>query len=137
MVTQGAYPTRVTDHTSHDGPSVTHISSDRLLPCRTWSTEAVGVPLDGFHLHDDELARLGRSDRKGAPDTFDVDGYVALLVVTEGNYLLLDEPGWREVRSRLTGCWFLAGDDDPTRRTHAWSPAPGRRLTWSSTRLLG
>lgn len=35
--------------------------------------------LDGFHLANAELARLGRSDRKGAPDTFDVDGYVALL----------------------------------------------------------
>jgi pantothenate kinase len=41
--------------------------------------EAVVVPMDGFHLHDAELARLGRSERKGAPDTFDVDGYVALL----------------------------------------------------------
>jgi pantothenate kinase len=40
---------------------------------------AVVVPMDGFHLHDDELARLGRSERKGAPDTFDVAGYVALL----------------------------------------------------------
>jgi pantothenate kinase len=40
---------------------------------------AVVVPMDGFHLHDDELARLGRSGRKGAPDTFDVAGYVALL----------------------------------------------------------
>jgi pantothenate kinase len=41
--------------------------------------DAVVVPMDGFHLHDDELARLGRSDRKGAPDTFDVAGYTALL----------------------------------------------------------
>lgn len=41
--------------------------------------EAVVVPMDGFHLHDDELRRLGRHDRKGAPDTFDVEGYVALL----------------------------------------------------------
>jgi pantothenate kinase len=40
---------------------------------------AVALPMDGFHLHDVELARLGRSDRKGAPDTFDVAGYVALL----------------------------------------------------------
>jgi len=40
---------------------------------------AVVVPMDGFHLHDDELARLGLSDRKGAPETFDVAGYVALL----------------------------------------------------------
>jgi pantothenate kinase len=37
------------------------------------------VPMDGFHLADAELARLGRADRKGAPDTFDVDGYGALL----------------------------------------------------------
>ncbi|HET6165869.1 MAG TPA: nucleoside/nucleotide kinase family protein [Marmoricola sp.] len=108
---------------------------------------AVVVPLDGFHLHDDELERLGRQDRKGAPDTFDVDGYVALLrriaadtgdtvdapsfdrdrelalagaipvlpshrlVVTEGNYLLLDRPGWRDVRGLLRECWFLSGDD--------------------------
>lgn len=37
------------------------------------------VPMDGFHLADVELARLDRSERKGAPDTFDVDGYAALL----------------------------------------------------------
>ena len=40
---------------------------------------AVLVPMDGFHLHDDELDRLGRRDRKGAPDTFDAAGYVHLL----------------------------------------------------------
>ncbi|UQW99584.1 nucleoside/nucleotide kinase family protein [Streptomyces sp. RerS4] len=40
---------------------------------------AVVVPMDGFHLAGRELARLGRADRKGAPDTFDVAGYVALL----------------------------------------------------------
>ena len=114
--------------------------------------DAVVVPLDGFHLHDTELARLGRLERKGAPDTFDVDGYVALLrrigqdpdrtvyapafdrdrelslagaipvlpehriVVTEGNYLLLDTPGWREVPAELAECWFLDGDDDRRRR---------------------
>ncbi|CCG04013.1 nucleoside/nucleotide kinase family protein [Blastococcus saxobsidens] len=37
------------------------------------------VGMDGFHYADVELRRLGRGDRKGAPDTFDVDGYVALL----------------------------------------------------------
>lgn len=40
---------------------------------------AVLVGMDGFHLANDELVRLNRRDRKGAPDTFDVDGYVALL----------------------------------------------------------
>ncbi|MEV0345922.1 nucleoside/nucleotide kinase family protein [Nonomuraea sp. NPDC050680] len=37
------------------------------------------VPMDGFHLADVELERLGRRDRKGAPDTFDAAGYAALL----------------------------------------------------------
>ena len=40
---------------------------------------SIVVPMDGFHLAQRELDRLGRADRKGAPDTFDVDGYVALL----------------------------------------------------------
>jgi pantothenate kinase len=37
------------------------------------------VPMDGFHLANVELQRLGRRQRKGAPDTFDAAGYVALL----------------------------------------------------------
>ncbi|MCW2736361.1 nucleoside/nucleotide kinase family protein [Nocardioides sp.] len=42
--------------------------------------DAVGhLPMDGFHLADVQLKRLGRRERKGAPDTFDVDGYVAAL----------------------------------------------------------
>lgn len=103
--------------------------------------------MDGFHFAQDELVRLGRAGRKGAPDTFDVAGYVALLhrlrqrealtyapafdrdleqpvagsipvpyettvVVTEGNYLLLDEPGWRDVRPLLDTCWYLDVDDE-------------------------
>ncbi|EYR62060.1 pantothenate kinase [Actinotalea ferrariae CF5-4] len=41
--------------------------------------DAVLVPMDGFHLAQAELERLGRADRKGAPDTFDAGGFVALL----------------------------------------------------------
>jgi len=40
---------------------------------------AVLVPMDGFHLAQAELVRLGRRDRMGAPDTFDALGYIALL----------------------------------------------------------
>ena len=40
---------------------------------------SIVVPMDGFHLAQRDLDRLGRANRKGAPDTFDVDGYVALL----------------------------------------------------------
>ena len=42
-------------------------------------TDVGHLPMDGFHLADAQLDRLGRRDRKGAPDTFDVDGYVATL----------------------------------------------------------
>lgn len=41
---------------------------------------AVVVPMDGFHLADAELERLGCHERKGAPDTFDAEGFgMALL----------------------------------------------------------
>jgi pantothenate kinase len=40
---------------------------------------AVLVPMDGFHLAQAELVRLGRRHRMGAPDTFDALGYIALL----------------------------------------------------------
>jgi pantothenate kinase len=109
---------------------------------------AVVVPMDGFHLHDDELARLGLSKRKGAPETFDVAGFTALLrrlhletehtvyapafdrsrelalagaipvcpdhqlVITEGNYLLYDAPGWSDVLPALDEVWFVQADEE-------------------------
>jgi pantothenate kinase len=106
---------------------------------------AVVVPMDGFHLSNEELRRLGRLDRKGAPDTFDVAGYAALLrrlrddpdivlapefdraaesvvpdaisvqpgelVITEGNYLLLDSTQWPNVRALLDEVWFIETDE--------------------------
>lgn len=47
---------------------------ERLGPDR-----AVLVPMDGFHLSNAVLLRLGLRDRKGAHDTFDDGGYRALL----------------------------------------------------------
>lgn len=49
-------------------------------------TPAAVLPMDGFHLPQAELVRLGRRDRMGAPDTFDLDGFVAILE-------LLRQPG--------------------------------------------
>ena len=37
------------------------------------------LPMDGFHLPQGELRRLGRRERMGAPDTFDVRAFVAAL----------------------------------------------------------
>ena len=40
---------------------------------------AVLLPMDGWHLPQRRLVELGRRDRMGAPDTFDVDAFVATL----------------------------------------------------------
>jgi pantothenate kinase len=105
------------------------------------------VPMDGYHLADVELDRLGLRQRKGAPTTFDSGGYVSLLrrlraddeevvyapsfardleqpiagaipvrrparlVLTEGNYLLLQTGRWAEVRPLLDAVWYCAPDD--------------------------
>lgn len=107
-------------------------------------TQAQVVPMDGYHLANSQLQRLGRAGRKGAPDTFDAAGYVNLLrriknqqpgetvyapeyrrefeegiagaiaieadtplIITEGNYLLLDEDAWGQVRTVIDEIWFL------------------------------
>jgi len=112
---------------------------------------AVVVPMDGFHLANVELERLGRASRKGAEDTFDSAGFVALLtriraqregeiiyapafrreieepiagaipvladiplVITEGNYLLLQHGHWSSIRSLLDEAWYV--DVDPQLR---------------------
>ncbi|MDE2564302.1 MAG: nucleoside/nucleotide kinase family protein [Burkholderiales bacterium] len=106
------------------------------------------VPMDGYHLANAELARLGRAARKGAPDTFDGAGYAALLqrlrrqppdeivyapdfrreleepvagaipvfaqtrlVITEGNYLLLDSGPWAGIAALLDEVWWVDVDD--------------------------
>ena len=91
------------------------------------------LPMDGYHLDDAVLNARGHRPRKGAPHTFDLDGFRAMLerlradngrdvavpvfdrvieiaraggriiaaqarfILAEGNYLLLDEPGWRDL----------------------------------------
>lgn len=42
-------------------------------------SRAAVLPMDGYHLAQAELERLDRAGRKGAPDTFDVPGFVAML----------------------------------------------------------
>ena len=41
--------------------------------------ESLVLPLDGYHLPQARLRELGRRDRMGAPDTFDVGGFVAAM----------------------------------------------------------
>ena len=130
------------------------------------------VPMDGFHLASVELQRLGRAGRKGAPDTFDSAGYVALLrrlreqrddeivyapefrreieepiagaiavlpqtrlVITEGNYLLLDEGPWAHVAPLLDEVWYVEVDDRLrrerlVRRHEQFGRSPEAALAW-------
>lgn len=41
--------------------------------------EAAVLPMDGFHLSQARLRELGRRERMGAPDTFDVEGFARVL----------------------------------------------------------
>ncbi|QOR72664.1 nucleoside/nucleotide kinase family protein [Ruania alkalisoli] len=59
------------------GKSTLTDALQRELDVHGMSSAVVGM--DGFHLAQAELERLGRADRKGAIDTFDAHGYVALL----------------------------------------------------------
>lgn len=113
---------------------------------------AAYLPLDGFHLSNAQLQRLGLTDRKGSEPSFDVWGYAALLervsretehevyvpdydrtlhepvaarhlvrptarlVVTEGNYLACDAPGWRAARRALAAVWYLETPDEVRER---------------------
>jgi pantothenate kinase len=61
------------------------------------------------------------------------------LVVTEGNYLLLDSGAWRRARALLDAVWFLAPADDVRRErlvrrheTYGKSPAEARRWALGS-----
>jgi pantothenate kinase len=129
------------------GPPGAGKSTLASLMVQAVGERAQAVPMDGFHLAQTELARLGRASRKGAPDTFDAAGYAALLrrlrepvagevvyapdfrreieepvagalpvfpdtplIVTEGNYLLLEDGPWQPVAGLLDEVWYLQVD---------------------------
>lgn len=61
------------------GPPGSGKSTMASAMTQTLGPRSALVEMDGFHLANRELERLGRRHRKGAPDTFDADGYAALL----------------------------------------------------------
>jgi pantothenate kinase len=69
------------------------------------------VGMDGFHLAQAELERLGRADRKGAPDTFDAAGFVALLRRLRAGTETVYAPEYRrELRNPVAGAIAVAPD---------------------------
>lgn len=61
------------------GKSTLASSVASALRCAYGPKTAVAIGMDGFHLSNGELARLGLTRTKGSPETFDVYGFVALL----------------------------------------------------------
>ena len=123
---------------------------------------AVVAPLDGFHLPNRTLDERGLRAVKGAPETFDVEGFVQLLqetrsagitifwpefdrsldeptpraiaippeaklVITEGNYLLLDRPGWCDVAPLLDDVWYVDAPREVLRTRLIERQLEGRR----------
>ena len=73
---------------------------------------AVLLPMDGFHLPQSTLVELGRRDRMGAPDTFDVPTLLALLAAIrapgENSGDPLSAPGFdRELEEPVPGAIHL------------------------------
>ncbi len=131
------------------GKSTLALALRQALTDRGLRTALVGM--DGFHIAHRALTELGLVEVKGAPETFDAAGYLALLrrlreptaevvwapefrreiedavqsavpvaadvqvVLTEGNYLLLDGP-WRPVRDLLDETWYVDVPDATRRR---------------------
>ena len=62
------------------GPPGTGKSTLAAALCAALPGLAQVLPMDGFHLANTQLARLGRRQRKGAPDTFDAAGFAALIL---------------------------------------------------------
>jgi pantothenate kinase len=50
------------------------------------SPDAVMLAMDGYHLPQSTLVKLGRRERMGAPDTFDVDGFRGTLAALHSHY---------------------------------------------------
>jgi pantothenate kinase len=81
--------------------------------CGALPGRAVVVPMDGFHLANSELARLGRAGRKGAADTFDSAGYAALLrrLRSQARGEMVYAPDFRrEIDEAVAGAIAVADD---------------------------
>jgi pantothenate kinase len=149
--------------------------TEKLIDLLPEGSAAV-VPMDGFHYDDIVLAAKGLSKRKGAPETFDFDGYATLLarlrpadrdvaipvfdrsielsraaaaivrqdvkfVLTEGNYLLLDEEPWSRLGPLFDFTIFLDVSREELERRliqrwldHGRTPEDGRN--WVNTNDL-
>lgn len=132
------------------------------------------IPMDGFHYRNSKLDELDIRDIKGAPITFDSEGYFHLIynlrknpseiqlapeysrtlhepvegaisvtpdhliVITEGNYLLLDQNPWCLIQPLLDETWFLNVDWPVVRdRLVSRHTATGRNRHETEAKIAG
>lgn len=129
------------------GPPATGKSTvaEKIVECLEAEGHPAGLlPMDGFHLDNSVLEPRGLLPRKGAPETFDLNGFMELLqrvkaggavkvptfdrdndrvvpdaeaiaedkrvIVVEGNYLLYDATGWRDLNALWDFSVFVRTD---------------------------
>lgn len=136
---------RVVGVTGPPGAGKSTLTAALVRACQAelGDSAVAGLPMDGFHRPNKALVELGRERRKGAPDTFEADAFVAAirrvsqgesqtvswpayshrvrepvadairipgsirLVFIEGNYLLLEEEPWNQIRAIVRPIWYL------------------------------
>lgn len=71
------------------------------------------LPMDGFHLPQAILRDLGRRDRMGAPDTFDVAAFASTLAALRNPGATVRAPGFdRTLEEPAPGAVTIEGDRD-------------------------
>lgn len=55
------------------------LTTELVRRLRLNKVNAVPLPMDGFHLDNEVISQMGLLSRKGAPETFDAPGYIALV----------------------------------------------------------
>jgi pantothenate kinase len=72
----------------------------------------VVVPMDGFHLDNTELDRLGLRGVKGAPETFDAGGFVRLVERLRHADGPVSVPSFDRIADRTIGAVLTVDPDD-------------------------
>jgi len=71
------------------------------------------LPMDGFHLPQATLRSLGRRERMGAPDTFDVPAFAAMLDALRNRGTTVRAPGFdREVEEAVPDAIVIGPEHD-------------------------
>ncbi|MGR3511464.1 MAG: AAA family ATPase [Paracoccaceae bacterium] len=166
LLVRGATGRHITAIAGPPGSGKSHIADAlaKALNAREPASAAV-FPMDGYHFDDAVLEARGWRARKGAPHTFDLGGFAAMLerlrsnaedeiavpvfdrgleisrnaarfiaqsqrhVIVEGNYLLLDQVPWRDLRFDTTVFLDVPMAELERRLLTRWSELEGEALT--------